>query len=115
MFNGAAPQKSVLNNLIKAAKEQPNKIEWFIEGLTGLVKCATNDKSYSDEDIKKNRDVCRTCEHSTKKDGKLTSSSQCMAPNPEKGGAPCGCNVSCKSQTGKCPLEKWTHLTINKT
>ena len=113
MFQGGATH--VAHNLLEAFKQQPNKIEWLKEGATGLVKSITGNKDYSDEDIKKNRDVCRECPHSTMKDGKLTTSSQCMAPDPTKNNAPCGCPILSKSETGKCPLNKWTHLTIKST
>jgi len=108
MFQGGA--KHVAHNLLEAFKQQPNKVEWLKEGAMGIAKCITGDKSYSDEDIKKNRDICRNCEFSTKKDGKMTSASQCSRPDPNKNNAPCNCLLICKTQTGKC--DKWTHLTI---
>jgi hypothetical protein len=105
----------VVKNLKEAASQNPNPFNWFRDGLTGIVKCLTGQTLYTDEEIVKNRDVCRLCEHSTKNEkGELTSKSQCMAPDPAKENAPCGCFIICKTQTDKCPLSKWTHLTINK-
>ncbi len=108
-------RQSVAKRMYEAAKQQPNLIGWFKDGVTGLIKCALGKQDYTDVEIQQNRDVCRGCEHSTKNEkGDLTNKSQCMAPDPEKGGAPCGCIIMCKTQVGKCPLNKWTHLTINR-
>lgn len=120
------PNKKLLNieqlednpikNLIQAASQQKNKIKWFKDGLTGIFKCLSDDVLYTDEDIQKNRDVCRECPFSTKdKKNKLTMTSQCMAKDPNTG-APCGCFILCKTQADKCPLNKWTtvQLTIDK-
>lgn len=100
-------------NLVKAAASQPDIVKWFKDGVNGLIKCAGNISIYTDEQIQKNRDACRECPHSTKTDGKLTMQSQCMAPDPNKNGAACGCIILCKTQTDKCPLGKWATLTIN--
>lgn len=103
-----------VKNIIEAASKQANIFKWFRDGISGIAKCFTGSSLYTDEDIVKNRDVCRTCEHSTKDEsGKLTIQSQCMGPDPEQNGAPCGCPIICKTQTGKCPLNKWTHITIS--
>lgn len=102
-----------VKNIASAAISQSNVFRWFRDGITGLVKCFTGSSLYSDEDIIKNRDVCRECEHSTKTDDRLTLQSQCMAPDPQQNNAPCGCFITCKTQTGKCPLNKWTTLTIS--
>jgi hypothetical protein len=99
-------------NLVKASIEQPDKIRWFKDGLTGILKCIDGQTLYSDEVIVQNRNICRECEFSSKTDGKLTATSQCMAVDPETG-APCGCFIICKTQTGKCPVEKWANLTIS--
>jgi hypothetical protein len=115
MFGGIRKATKAIGNIATAAKQQPNKFKWFRDGVTGLAKCVGHQSKYSDQDIKINRDACRNCEHSTKQDGKLTSMSQCMAPDPERGGAPCGCFVMCKTQSGDCPLKVWktTPITLN--
>jgi hypothetical protein len=102
-------------NIISAGLSQKNKLSWFIEGVTGLKKCITNDKDYSKEQIEINREACKNCEFSTKSEGKVTTSSQCMAPDPAKDNKPCGCFILCKTQVGKCPLNKWIDITIKKT
>lgn len=113
MFGGI---KKAASNLGKAAAAQPKKIEWFKQGARGLIKCFNHSVIYSDEDIKANRDVCRECPHSTKEGGKLTTLSQCMAPDPKRNGAPCGCFVVCKTQSDTCPLNlfKSVPITLNK-
>lgn len=108
------PAKPIVN-MAKAAISQENKVSWFLDGITGLKKCVTNDVDYSKEQIEANRQACKDCPHSTKKDGKITTFSQCMAPDPAKNNQPCGCFVLCKTQVGKCPLDRWTSLTINQT
>jgi len=108
-------RQSVMRSMYEAATKQPNKITWIRDGITGLIKCAIGKQDYTDSEIQKNREVCRSCEYATKNEkGELTNKSQCMAPDPEKNGAPCGCIIMCKTQVGKCPLNKWTDLTINK-
>lgn len=109
--------KSLVHNLINAAKSQSNKIKWFRDGVSGIIKCMEGQTLYSDKDIQINRDVCSGCEFATDKseNGKLRMTSQCMAPDPENNNAPCGCFLICKTQTGSCPQKKWTHLTIGKT
>lgn len=111
----ATPKQGIgpLANLVKAMGSQSNKLLWFKDGVTGLAKCFANSTKYTDEQIKENRDKCRGCEYSTKENGKLTTMSQCMAPDPMRNGAACGCFILCKTQTGTCPKEKWTHLTIS--
>lgn len=104
----------IVANMTKVVQEQPDKIKWFKDGITGLFKCITGDTKYTDAEIIINREACRTCEYSTKVDGKLTKKSQCMAPNPENNNAPCGCFILCKTQTGPCPLNKFVNLTISK-
>lgn len=109
------PKIGPLRNLIEAGGQQTDKFSWFRDGITGIVKCFTGQSKYSDEDIVKNRDVCRKCPHAAiADDGKLTNASQCMAPDPGKNGAPCGCFIVCKTQNGECPINSWTHLTINR-
>lgn len=103
----------VAKNLVDAATGNSNAFRWFRDGITGVVKCALGQQNYSDEDIAKNRDVCRNCEHSTKTDGKLTIQSQCMRPDPKNNNAPCACFITCKTQVGAC--DKWTTLTINSS
>lgn len=103
---------NTIGNLAMAAIKQPDIVEWFKDGITGIVKCMGG-SSYSDEQLVQNRNACRECPHSTKTDGKLTMQSQCMAPDPAKSGAPCGCIIMCKTQVGTCPLGKWTQITIN--
>jgi hypothetical protein len=102
----------VVKNLVQAAIKQPDPVKWFRDGVSGVIKCISGKYIYSDEDIVKNREVCRTCEFSSKTDGKLTISSQCQAIDPATG-TPCQCFILCKTAEGKCPLKKWTHLTIN--
>lgn len=109
MFGGI---KRAGKNLVQAAKSQPKKLEWFRDGATKLLKCFNHDVIYTDSDIQSNRDACRLCEHSTKEGGKLTTLSQCMAPDPEKGGAACGCFILCKTQSGECPLKLWKSVPI---
>lgn len=102
-----------IKTLAKAASTQDNKVKWFKDGVTGILKCIGNISLYTDEEIGKNRQICRTCEFSTKVDGKLVANSQCEAKDP-KTGEICGCFILCKTQSGPpCPLNKWTHLTIN--
>lgn len=104
--------KNPLKNLINAAKTQNNKIKWFKDGVSGIVKCLTEDIAYTDEDIQKNRDICRECPHSTKgKNNTLTMTSQCMGINPDTGEV-CGCFILCKTQNGECPLSKWSTIKI---
>lgn len=109
----------VIKNMIEAGAKQPGKIKWFKDGINGLIKCLEGKSIYSDEDIQKNRDTCRLCEFSSRNtDGKINLSSQCMAPDPAKNNAPCGCFIVCKtSQDPKCPLGKWTTtpLTVKTT
>ena len=101
-------------NLVKAAIAQPDAIKWFKDGVTGLIKCIGHDTPYTDEQVINNREVCRGCPHASKTDGKMTVNSQCMAPDPTKNGAPCGCFIICKTQVGACPLGKWTQITVDK-
>jgi hypothetical protein len=107
---------SVISNLIEAGKTQENKLQWVTKGVNGILKSLTGETIYSDDDIQKNRDYCRNCQYSTKKDGKLTNFSQCMAPDPQKDGAKCGCFIEHKTRTDICPLKIWktVPLTINK-
>lgn len=109
------PQHSVVSNVVKAVKTQSNPLRWFKDGVSGLLKCVTSDVSYSDEQIIANRAACGGCEYATRKNGEVFPMSQCMAPDPEKGGEVCGCFIMCKTQVGKCPLGRFTDLTINKT
>lgn len=103
---------SCRKNLAKAFKAQPDKLSWFFDGVSGIYKCVTGQKEYSDEQIKLNRDACRGCEYSTKNSkGNITVHSQCMAIDPETNAA-CGCFILCKTQVGKCPLNKFIDLTI---
>lgn len=103
-----------IKNLKTAAVAQTSTLKWFFDGVSKLVKCYTGEKNYSDDIIRLNREVCKGCEFSTKnKDNLLTNLSQCMAPDPKKNNAPCGCFIICKSQVGECPAGKWTHLTLN--
>ena len=114
-INNSKISNNPIKNLNRAISEQPEKIKWFRDGLSGIIKCFSNITKYSDEDIKKNRDVCRQCEYSSKNtNNELDIKSQCMRPNPEKNNAPCACFIVCKTQVGSC--DKWTHvqLTINK-
>lgn len=104
---------AVGSNIVKAAASQPDIIQWFKDGVSGIVKCIGGISIYTDEQIQHNRNICRGCIHSTKTDGKLTAQSQCMAPDPLKNGAACGCIILCKTQTDKCPLGKWASLTVN--
>lgn len=109
--------KGVLKNLGRAATSQNSKLQWFKDGLSGLIKCLNVKQEYSDEQIKANRSICLGCEYSTKRDnGELFPQSQCMAPDPVKDGAACGCFITCKSMVDKCPLDKWTPtpLTVEK-
>ncbi len=107
----------VIKNMLEAGSKQINKVQWFKDGITGIIKCIEGKTLYSDEDIKINRDTCRKCEFSSKNsDGKLSLSSQCMRPIPEKDGAPCGCFLTCKTQVGPhCEFWPTTPLTINNT
>lgn len=110
------PGVATIKNLIKAGTSQESSLRWFKDGVTGLIKCIGTTSKYDDETIKKNREICRGCEHSTKNAaGLLYSQSQCMAPDPAKDGAQCGCFILCKTQVDTCPLSKWTHLTIGQT
>lgn len=105
---------SCTKNLKKAFSAQPERLSWFLDGITGLYKCLTQDVEYSKEQISANRDVCRNCEYSTKnKNGNIFVHSQCMAIDP-KTNAPCGCFILCKTQVGECPLGKWVTLTVEK-
>lgn len=114
---GGAPKvvnRGVVGNLINAGVSQTKPFHWFKDGLKGIIKCMGLKAIYKDEQIQANRDVCRDCEHSTKNDeGKLYVYSQCMAPDPKKDGAACGCFITCKTQVDKCPQEKWALLSIN--
>lgn len=103
-----------IKNLGKAWSEQPDKVKWFKDGATGILKCLDGQTAYTDGDIIANRNICRNCEFSTKTNGKLTATSQCMAIDPETN-APCACIITCKTQVGACPLNKWVHLTIKKS
>ena len=107
-------RKSV-REIVKIAKDRPDRLQWFVDGVTKLAKCVTGGKDYSDQEIVKNREACENCEFSTKKDGKLHTHSQCMAPDPAKNNQPCGCFILCKTQVGTCPLSKFVTLSINKT
>lgn len=110
--NVSGPVQAI-GNLVQAANSQPDTIKWFKEGIKGIVKAIGVKSEYSDPDIQLHRDICRKCDHSTKsKDGQLTGFSQCMYPDPEKGGAPCGCFILAKTQAGKCPAKLWP-ITIN--
>ena len=110
---GNKNKNNPVSNLIQAAKQQPDKIKWFKDGINGLMKCMDQQTSYTDEEIKANRKTCAECPYSTKNsEGKLTATSQCMAIDPETK-APCACFIICKTQSGKCPIGKWTSLTIN--
>ena len=111
----STPQHSVVSNMVKAVKTQSNPLRWFKDGATGLLKCVTDETGYSHEQILANREACESCQYSTKKNGKVFTTSQCMAPDPEKNGEVCGCFILCKTQVGKCPLGKFTDLTVNKT
>lgn len=103
---------SCSKNFKKAFKSQPDKISWFLDGVSGLYKCLTKDVEYTPEQISANRDVCRTCEHSTRNPkGNIFVHSQCMAIDPATN-APCGCFILCKTQVGECPLGKWVTLTV---
>jgi hypothetical protein len=103
----------VAKNLSDAATGNSNVFRWFRDGVSGIVKCVLGQQRYSDADILKNRDTCRTCEYSTKNaEGKLTVQSQCMRPDPNNNNAPCACFITCKSQVGEC--DKWVSLTINQ-
>ena len=107
-------KNSVVANLLKAGNENPDKVGWFKDAITGIFKCAIGGGTYTDEEIQKNRDICRDCQYSTKnEENKITMKSQCMGPDPMKNGAPCGCFILCKTQVGKCPMGKWTHLKVN--
>jgi hypothetical protein len=105
-------KNSVASNFIKAVKTQPNKLKWFKDGVKGILKCIGHIQIYDDLGVQNNRDVCRLCDQSSKPNGKLTAASQCMAIDPETN-APCACFILCKTQSGKCPIGKWTSLTIN--
>lgn len=105
---------SAMKNIIKTAVNRPDKLSWFVDGLSGLIKCVTNQKEHSKQEIEYNRSVCGSCEFATKNtEGKLYTHSQCMRPDPEKNNQPCGCFILCKTQVGLC--DKWTELTINKS
>jgi len=106
-------QSNPIVNTFEAAASQSNLLLWFKDGITGLAKCFTNEIKYNDDQISAHRDICRKCEFSTKKNGNLTTGSQCMAPDPARNGAACGCFILCKTQVGECQLKKWTELTIN--
>lgn len=103
--------RNVVSNLVEAASSQSDKFKWFRDGITGIVKCWAGQTKYSDEEIVKNRNFCRECEYATKEDGKITTKSQCMAPDPTKNGEKCGCFIVCKTQSGKCPIDKFTYIT----
>ncbi len=111
--NKTKNKSPAIKNMIVAAGTQSNKVRWFIDGVSGLAKCFTNQKSYSDVQIKANREVCRTCEFSTKNNkGEMTTTSQCMAKDPQTGEI-CSCYITCLTQTGQCKLNKWVGITIN--
>lgn len=108
--------QKVGSNLVSAFKQQEHKLAWFLDGASKIKKCLTGTQKYTDEGIIANREVCRNCEWATKNaDGELNIKSQCMAPDPAKNNAACGCFILCKTQTDVCPLGKFTSLTINKT
>lgn len=98
---------STIQNILTAGIKQPNPVAWFRDAVSGLIKCAKQQQIYTDEDIAKNRASCGNCEHSTKTESLLTVQSQCMAPDPTRGNAPCGCFIICKTMVDKCPLNKW--------
>ncbi len=102
-----------IRNLGSIAKQSNEPFKWILTGVKGIIKCIEGKTIYSDEEIQRNRDVCRQCEFATKTDGKLTLQSQCMAPDPKMGGQPCGCFITCKTQVDVCPLGKFTNLTIS--
>lgn len=102
-------------NLVTAAISAPEIFSWFRDAITGIVKCFNKQQIYNDDNIIKNRADCGNCEHSTKTDGKLTVQSQCMAPDPNKENAPCGCFIVCKTMVDKCPLNKWTSTPVEIT
>lgn len=113
LLNNKVADQNVFKNLRQAALQQPDKLLWFKDGISKIIKCLKGKTLYFDEDIQKNRDVCRECQYSTKdSNGKLTLKSQCMAPDPEKNNAPCGCFIVCKTQTGFCPQKKWTTTVL---
>lgn len=115
IMDDSVHNKGVVSNMTRAVSSQSNKFRWFKDGVTGLFKCVVDTVEYTKEQIISNRSVCEGCEYSTKKNGKNFHTSQCMAPDPEKNGEVCGCFILCKTQVGKCPLNKWTTLTINQT
>lgn len=102
-----------MREIVRVGKSQPDRLQWFIDGVTGLAKCFTNQTEYPKDQIESHRKTCETCEFATKKEGRIFTHSQCMAPDPENQNKPCGCFILCKTQVGKCPLNKWTQLTIN--
>ena len=104
---------NILKNLAEAAKTQPDKIAWIKTGLRGILKCLKQDNIEDEDHIIDNRNKCRECEDSSKTNGKLTATSQCMAIDPATGKA-CGCVILCKTSVinEKCPLEKWTNVNI---
>lgn len=109
---GVSNVGSAMNNLIKAGAAQEKKLRWFRNGVKGLIKCIGHSTIYSEADICQNRQTCRECSYSTKQDGKLTTTSQCMYPDPKQGGAPCGCFILCKTQSDICPAKKFTTTPI---
>jgi len=117
--SGVAPtvpsDKGLVANLIEAGATQERPLSWFLDGASKLAKCILKEPSYPDHQIRSNREACKNCIHSTKNTaGKVTTLSQCMAPDPAKDGAKCGCFILCKTQVGECPLKLWD-LTISAT
>lgn len=113
VLNKAKQMGSVVSTLTKAVLSQPDKIKWFKDGASGLLKCIEGKTLYSDKEIVKNRDICRQCEFSTKVDNKLVATSQCQVKDPDTGEI-CGCFILCKTQTDKCPINKFVPLTISQ-
>lgn len=105
--------KTAIANIVKAGSQQPDKLMWFVDGLTGLIRSAGGSLHYDVSGVKSNRDSCRDCEHATKNGvGELHTLSQCMAPDPTKNGAACGCFILAKTEVGECPLGRWTATKI---
>lgn len=112
--------QSIVKNLTEAVIQQPNKLKWFKNGVSGIIKCLDSNSIYTDEEIQENRKQCQNCEFSTKNEaGKLNMKSQCMAPDPNNENAPCGCFILCKTQSDSCPIKKFapkiTDITIKQT
>lgn len=99
-------EKGFLGTVIEAAKKQPDKLRWFKNGVTGVIRAIGEPSDLTDEQIKERRDICRECPHSTKKDNKLVTTSQCKE---------CGCSILLKSMlsTEKCPKDKWQPITLS--